>query len=286
VQPKAYRIDTYLPERLVDEAFTGRVLGRLLAWKLARKVTGGRLAPHWPESVVAYYGEIAVFDKPGHHMGGLAFGRDLPRVLNELGIGRCERLFEFCSGPGYIGYSLLAAGWCDSLVLADLDPDAVSTARFTAAHNDLEERVTVYRSDALDHIPSAERWDLVVCNPPHFVPGPEQPPDARVFDPGWDLHRRFYGSVASHMNPGGLVVMAESQAGSDPERFEEMIRAGGGQPLAVHPGTDIHGRANGLYYQLSEWPGISGSRGWRSRTDSRRPTPIAGSRQQGSRPRP
>jgi predicted RNA methylase len=255
MQPKAYRLEAYLPERLVDEGFSWRTLVRLLVGKLARKLTGGRVAPRWPESVVAYYGQSAVFDKPNQHMGGLAFGRDFPRVLNELGIGRRGRMFEFCAGPGYIGYSLLAAGWCESLVLADIDPDAVSTARFTAAHNELEDRVVVYRSDALDQIPDGERWDLVVANPPHFA---ERNPDIRIFDPGWELHRRFYASVASHMNPGGLVVMAEAQEGSDPGLFEEMIRAGGGQPVAIHPGTDIHGRPNGLYYQLSEWPGLQG----------------------------
>jgi hypothetical protein len=253
MQPKAYGLEAYLPERLVDEGFGWRTLLRLLVGKLARKATGGRLGPRWSESIVAYYGQIAVFDKPNHHMGGLAFGRDFPRVLNELGIGRRERMFEFCAGPGYIGYSLLAAGWCESLVLADIDPDAVSSARFTAAHNELEDRVVVYRSDALDQIPDSERWDLVVVNPPHYS---EQNPDARVFDPGWELHQRFYGSVGRHMNPGGLILVAENLEGSDPDLFEEMIRAGGGSPLAVHPGTDIHGNPNGLYYQLSEWPGV------------------------------
>jgi SAM-dependent methyltransferase len=252
MQPKAYGLESYLPERLVDEGFSWRTLVRLLVGKLARKVTGGRVGPRWSESIVAYYGQIAVFDKPQHHMGGLAFGRDFPRVLNELGIGRRKRMFEFCSGPGYIGYSLLAAGWCESLALADIDPDAVSSARFTAAHNELEDRVVVYRSDALDQIPDGERWDLVVCNPPHY-PAPEA--DIRIFDPGWELHRRFYASVGRHMNPGGLILVAEALEGSDPELFEEMIRAGGGRPVAVHAGTDIHGEPNGIYYQLSEWPG-------------------------------
>jgi Methyltransferase small domain len=252
VRPRAYDLEAYLPERLVEEGFSWRTLLRLLVRKLARKATRGRVAPTWSESVVAYYGEIAVFDKPGHHMGGLAFGRDFPRVLNELGIGRRERMFEFCAGPGYIGYSLLAAGWCESLVLADVDADAVSMARLTASHNELGDRVVVYRSDVLDQIPDAERWDLVVANPPHY---PEGNGDARIFDPGWDLHRRFYASVGGFMNPGGLILMVESVEGSDPELFEEMIRAGGGQPLSVHPGTDIHGVPNGLYYQLSEWPG-------------------------------
>ena len=81
--------------------FSWRTLVRLLVGKLARKLTGGRLAPQWPESVVAYYGQIAVFDKPNQHMGGLAFGRDFPRVLNELGIGRHGRMFEFCAGPPF-----------------------------------------------------------------------------------------------------------------------------------------------------------------------------------------
>jgi Methyltransferase small domain len=283
VRPKAYDLETYLPERLVEEGFSWRTLLRLLLRKLARKLTRGRAAPSWSESVVAYYGEIAVFDKPSHHMGGLAFGRDFPRVLNELGIGRRQRLFEFCAGPGYIGYSLLAAGWCESLVLADIDSDAVSMARFTAAHNELDDRVVVYRSDVLDQIPDAERWDLVVANPPHY---PEDNGDARVFDPGWELHRRFYASVARYMNPGGLILMVESSEGSTPELFEEMIRAGGGEPLRVHPGTDIHGEPNGLYYQLSEWPDVSGSPDSRSRIDSRRPIPSAGSRGPEFRPRP
>jgi hypothetical protein len=283
VPPKAYDLETYLPERLVDEGFSWRTLARLLAGKLARKLTGGRVAPRWPESVVAFHGEIAVFDKPEQHEGGLAFGRDFPRVLNELGIGRRGRMFEFCAGPGYIGYSLLAAGWCESLVLADVDADAVSTARFTAAHNELEDRVVVYRSDALDQIPEAERWDLVVANPPHYS---GQNANALVFDPGWELHRRFYGTVGRFMNPGGLILMVESLEGSDPDVFAEMIRAGGGEPLTVHQGTDIHGAPNGLYYQLSEWPGVSDSPDSRSRTGSRRPIPSAGSREPEFRPRP
>ena len=92
-------------------------------------------------------------------------------------------------------------------------------------------------------------------NPPHF---PQANPDARMYDPDWELHRRFYSAVGRHMNPGGLVLIVEQTRGSDPELFEEMIRAGGGEPRAVHPGTDIHGEPNGLYYQLSEWPGVIG----------------------------
>jgi Methyltransferase small domain len=250
----AYRVDSYVPERLVDEMHDGRSLGRLLVRKLARKLSRGRLGRRSSdEAIAAFYGGIAVFDQPHQHRGGMAFGRDFPRVLNELGVGRCGRLFEFCSGPGYIGYSLLAAGWCESLALSDVDAESIATARHSAAFNGLEELVTAYVSDALDAIPDAERWDLVVANPPHFLPDPARPDDIQVFDRDWNLHRRFYAQLERHMNPGGIAVVAENRAGSDPDLFARMIVSGGGRPVAVHAGKDIRGRPNGLYYQVSEW---------------------------------
>jgi methylase of polypeptide subunit release factors len=199
-----------------------------------------------------------VLDRPEQHRGGLAFGRDFPRVLNELGVGRRPRLFEFCAGPAYIGYSLLAAGWCETLALSDIDAGAIETAQRTARLNGLEDRVSAYVSDALDAIPASESWDLVVANPPHFLPDPSKSEDAQVFDRDWSLHRRFYETVERHMRPGGLVIVVENVAGSDPEAFEEMIRAGGGRPVTVHLGTDVRGKPNGLYYLVSEW-GYSGA---------------------------
>ena len=190
VQGKAYDLERYLPELMVDEAFRWQTLVRLLVGELARKLTGGRLAPRWSESVVAYYGQIAVFDKPDQHMGGLAFGRDFPRVLNELGIGRRGRMFEFCAGPGYIGYSLLAAGWCESLVLADIDPDAVSDG---ALHGRAQRargprrRLPLRRARSRSPTASAGTWSSSTPALPS-----EPNPDIRIFDPDWELHRRFY----------------------------------------------------------------------------------------------
>jgi Methyltransferase small domain len=248
----AYRLDAYVPERLVDEMYSGRALLRLLGKKVRRRLPVAG-APMATDSIAAHYGSIGVFDHPEHHKGGLAFGRDFPRALNELGIGRCQRLCEFCAGPGYIGYSLFAAGWCQDLVLTDIDADAVALARRTAAYNGLEDRVTGYESDVLDAIPPMERWNMVVANPPHFLPDAGQPESRLRFDPDWGVHRRFYGSIKRHMAPEGLVVMVENAAGSDPDLFAEMIHSGGGDQLTQHPGTDIHGAPNGLYYQVSRW---------------------------------
>lgn len=251
-----YGIDAYVPERQVDEMYGVGDLTRLIGKKLRRRLERGRQTVS-PEVIAANYGGLIVFDRREQHKGGLAIGRDFPRALNELGVGRCRRLFECCSGPGYIGYSLLANGWCESLALSDVDADSIATARRTAAYNGLEDRVTCYASDVLEDIPASERWDVVIANPPAFDRHPERqlgPGDwDRGYDTDWNVRRRFYASIKPHMSPGGVVVVSENVRGSDPAVFEEMIRAGGGEPRAVHPGTDIRGNPNDIYYQLSTW---------------------------------
>ena len=250
----AYRIDAYVPERQVDEMYGVGDLARLIGRKLRRRLRPGGASP---EVVAANYAGLIVFDRREQHWAGLAGGRDFPRVLNELGINRCRRLFEFCAGPGYIGYGLLANGWCESLALSDIDAESIATAMRTARYNGIEHRVAGYASDVLDDIPEHERWDVVVANPPAFESHPDKPLGEgewdRGFDTDWNVRRRFYASVKAHMNPAGVVVMAENLRGSDPDVFAEMIRAGGGEPRAIHVGTDVQGRANGVYYQLSVW---------------------------------
>jgi methylase of polypeptide subunit release factors len=250
----AHRIDAYVPERQVDEMYGVGDLVRLIGKKLRRRLARGGASQ---EVVAANYAGLVLFDRREQLWASPALERDFPRTLNELGVGRCRRLFEFCSGPGYIGYALMAHGWCETLALSDVDAESIATAMRTATYNGIEHRVSGYASDVLDDIPADERWDVVVANPPAFESHPDQPlADGewdRGFDTDWNVRRRFYASVKAHMNPGGVVVMSENLRGSDPDVFAEMIRAGGGEPRAVHVGTDVQGRANGAYYQLSVW---------------------------------
>ena len=97
-------------------------------------------------------------------------------------------MFEWCAGPGFIGFALLGYGFCDTLCLADVNLEAVEACRRTVTQNRLAERVAVYHSDNLDGIPASEQWDLVVGNPPHFVD--ISPGELRFHDEDWKLHRR------------------------------------------------------------------------------------------------
>jgi 16S rRNA G1207 methylase RsmC len=174
------------------------------------------------------------------------------RALHALGIAPCKRLFEFCSGPGYVGYSLLAYGFCHTLALADLNSAAVEAARATANFNGLQHRVSIYASDGLADIPPDERWDVVVGIPP-CTEGTPPPGEIRYHDSDYSIHRRFYADVRHHMRPGGRIVIRESIGEADPRIFEPMIRAGGGRLVTIQTASTLRGERMGLYYVVSEW---------------------------------
>jgi 16S rRNA G966 N2-methylase RsmD len=158
--------------------------------------------------------------------GGRGFGQDFIPLVGHL-FGRVGRLLEFCAGPGYIGFSLLAHQLCDHLVLSDVNPRAIEVLRDTVRMNELEKQVTIYESDGLAGIPSHERWDLVVANPPHFATQFGKHPNLITDDPEWRLHRDFYGQVGDFLAPGGSVLMQENSEGSSPEDFLPMIADSG-----------------------------------------------------------
>lgn len=130
------------------------------------------------------------------------------------------KVFEWCSGPGFIGFSLLRAGICERLCLADINHEAIECVTQTVRQNRLEDHVSYYLSDNLDDIPRAEVFDLVVSNPPNFYAiNPECPGyddlknDLRPNDPGWRIHRRFYSQIAQHLTVGGLTLISEVEPG-------------------------------------------------------------------------
>ena len=117
----------------------------------------------------ARYGDTRVHFKKHLDGGGNTFGQDFIPFLEQRRMPRQRRVFEWCAGPGFIGFSLLASGLAETLCLADVNPEAVEACRRTIAESGLKERVCVYQSDNLTDIPTSERWDLVVSNPPHFA---------------------------------------------------------------------------------------------------------------------
>jgi SAM-dependent methyltransferase len=171
------------------------------------------------------YGRTRVHFKKHLDGGGNDFGQDFIPFLELRQMPHQQRVFEWCSGPGFIGFSLLAHGLAETLCLADVNVEAVEACRRTVAENALAKRVSVYHSDNLKDIPDTERWDLIVSNPPHFAD--DWIGDLRTYDEGWHLHREFFASVGRFLKPEGVIVLQENNRGSTPETFASMIDEAG-----------------------------------------------------------
>jgi methylase of polypeptide subunit release factors len=140
-------------------------------------------------------------------------------------LGRVNTACEFASGPGFIGFSLLAAGLCDELRLVDSNPEAIEACQKTISENGLETRVKTYVSDVFGNVPASEKWDLIVSNPPHFDGILTRSRlDRLLIDPGLRIHRKFYASAAEHLAPGGSTLLVENNRGPDLAVWREMIR--------------------------------------------------------------
>ena len=170
------------------------------------------------------FGGVRISFKTHLDGGGSSFGQDFIPFLKGRGMPKVPRAFEWCAGPAFIGFSLLGHGMCDSLCVADINPEAVAACQRTVRINKIDGNVSVYRSDNLDDVPFTEQWDLVVSNPPHFD---ESARDLRSCDAGWHIHRKFLGAVGRFLKPSGVVVLQENNAGSTVDDFRPLIEEAG-----------------------------------------------------------
>jgi len=216
---------------------------------LWRRIEHGTVKP-WLRRIkpwrVKNFGGIRVQYMKHLDGGGAWFGQDYIPLLKSCDMPKQERIFEWCSGPGFIGFSLLGHGLCETLCLADINPQAVEACRRSIEDNRLGNRVAIYHSDNLANIPASEKWDLVVSNPPHFVD--DFVGDLRGHDPDWRIHRGFYAKVGQHLKPGGVLVIQENNRGSTAETFREMIEAAGFAITFVHDGRPERTPGDHFYY--------------------------------------
>src|ERR1700687_5219787 len=171
------------------------------------------------------YGGIAISYRAELDGGGTEFGQDFISFFNARGMPQQNRIFEWCCGPGFIGFSLLGNGLCKTLCLADINPEAVASCLRTVRVNSLGDRASVYESDNLKNIPRSEKWDVVVSNPPHFID--QYIGDLRAHDPDWRIHREFFATIGGFLSAGGVVVLQENNRGSTVETFRQMIEQSG-----------------------------------------------------------
>lgn len=160
--------------------------------------------------------------------GGTYIGKDFLNVLSHRYPGRkFNRCLEWCSGPGFIGFSLLLNDYCNSLCLIDSYLPALECAENSVANTNYQ--VTTYHISSLQNLPNSEKFDLVVANPPHFpyeIYWQEfsHQNNKRIYlDPNWEIHNDFFKYIKSHLADDGVIILQESQWGCNVDTFKSIL---------------------------------------------------------------
>jgi methylase of polypeptide subunit release factors len=179
------------------------------------------------------YQDITVAFKASLNGGGTTFGQEYLDVVREK-FGPVDHLYEFCCGPGFIGFSLMAHDLCKKLTLSDINPDAIAVCNETINNNNLQNEVFTYVSNCLDEIPPSEKWDLVVSNPPHWPQYDDiHGTDIRRFDIDLNIHKKFYRDIPKYLKPDGSILLQENGQATSVDDFTQMIEENGLQILDV-----------------------------------------------------
>jgi len=162
--------------------------------------------------------------------GGTWFGQEYIDVIRQHYPERVfDRCYEWCSGPAFIGFGILDHGLCKSLCASDIYPEAIDRVRQTANLHNLS-NVSAYATGKVADLPTDEKFDLVVSNPPHFLECPGDDNYQRIaVDQNWAAHQEFFANIGQHLMPNGIILLQENQAGSlnREKDFEPFIAAAG-----------------------------------------------------------
>jgi ribosomal protein L3 glutamine methyltransferase len=139
------------------------------------------------------------------------------------------RVLDLCTGCGCIAiacaYSFVEA----TVDAADISPSALAVARVNVERYQLADQINLLRSDVYGGLGGAQ-YDLIVSNPPYVKASEmDELPEEYRHEPalgleagedGLDIATRILRDAASHLRPGGIIVMeVGNSADALAERF-------------------------------------------------------------------
>lgn len=128
-------------------------------------------------------------------------------------------------GTGSGVCALLAARQGTRVVAVDVNRAAVRCTRINAVLNELEERIDVRQGDLFGPV-GAERFDVVLFNPPFLIGIPKDERDA-AWRAAHDLPRRFAAGLDRHLSEHGTGYVLLSSFGDGCVLFERELLAHG-----------------------------------------------------------
>lgn len=177
--------------------------------------------------------DLSVFYEKRFDGGGTTFGFNAITKSNIVDkIQDQGDVLEICSGPGFIGYTLLKYNKVNRLVLSDINPEVRDGIEITNRFNNL--KVEFIQSDCFDSMEGSNKFDTIVSNPPHFKterPNGYRSSEEKLISLDYDMqfHKKFFESAHRYLNPNGKIVLIENCDGVT----EEDIRVLSNQHFSV-----------------------------------------------------
>lgn len=170
---------------------------------------------------------LCVFYEKKFDGGGTTFGFNAITKSSILDkIKENGDVLEICSGPGFIGYTLLKYDKVHKLFLTDVNFDVYFGIQKTNESNNLE-NVVFIQSDCFDSVDDSYKFDTIVSNPPHFKterPDGYRSSEEKLISLDYDMefHKKFFESAHRYLNPNGKIVLIENCDGVTEEDIREL----------------------------------------------------------------
>lgn len=158
----------------------------------------------------------------------------IPRPETELIVERArtiasppQRILDLCTGSGALAIALAQQFPQSNVVATDIDQTSLNIARENAARHHADAQIRFVQGDLFAPLRAeANRFDLIVCNPP-YIPEREKPtlsPEVRDHEParalfapegGTAFYRRILEEASSFLTPEGYLLfeLGAGQAG-------------------------------------------------------------------------
>lgn len=150
-----------------------------------------------------------------------------------------DNALEWCSGPGFIGYGLLASGLCKNISFNDMYDPAIQMLEQTKSNSKYMKNISIHRGNNLDSMERNNQFNLVVGNPPHWKDNElasrslgfditeHKHIQEILVDQNWEAHKSFYKNMKTLLHPNGTIVLQENAQGSSPDDFNEIVKEAG-----------------------------------------------------------
>ncbi len=127
-----------------------------------------------------------------------------------------ESVLDLCTGSGCL--AILAQGTFPNAQVtgSDLSEDALEVAKINRRDYDMEESLELVQGDLFENL-QGRTFDLILSNPPYVTQAAmdalpaeyRHEPDMALGagDDGMDVIRRMLPEAASHLNPGGMLIV-------------------------------------------------------------------------------